>query len=84
MNLCGWIVFGFLAGLIARAVMPGTQKMGLIRTTLLGIVGSFVGGFAWSLWRGYDPLVLRSSSFIGSVIGALIVLVLFGLASRRR
>ena len=50
MQLIWFIVVGFLAGLIARAIMPGKQSMGLGMTTLLGIVGSFVGGFFSSLF----------------------------------
>ncbi|MBX5480265.1 MAG: GlsB/YeaQ/YmgE family stress response membrane protein [Myxococcaceae bacterium] len=84
MGLCGWIVFGFLAGLIARALMPGTQKMGLIATTLLGIAGSFVGGFFWNLFHHYSPFDLRPSGFIGSVVGAIVLLVVGELVNRRR
>ena len=42
--IVSWIVFGFLVGLIARAIYPGSQPMGLLMTTVLGVVGSFVGG----------------------------------------
>ena len=44
MHILGWIVFGLVAGAIARLLMPGRQPIGLIMTTVLGIVGSFVGG----------------------------------------
>lgn len=85
MGLCGWIVFGFLAGLIARALMPGSQKMGLIATTLLGVAGSFAGGFVWNLLSpGRDWLALRPSGFIGSVIGAILLLVLGAALTKRR
>lgn len=85
MGLCGWIVFGFLVGLIARAIMPGTQRMGFLRTTLLGIGGSFAGGLIFSLLRGGDPFgrVLVPASFIGSIIGALLLLFLFGRTQQR-
>ena len=76
MGICSWIVFGFLAGLIARAIMPGDQKMGFIRTTLLGVGGSFVGGFLGSFLLGHNPMVLHSSGFIGAVIGAMLLLIL--------
>jgi uncharacterized membrane protein YeaQ/YmgE (transglycosylase-associated protein family) len=76
MGLCGWIILGFVAGLLARAVMPGEQRMGFVRTTLLGIAGSFVGGLLVALLRGGDPLVIEPSGFIGATIGALVLLVL--------
>jgi len=84
MGLCGWIIFGFLAGLIARAVMPGRQAMGLIATTLLGIAGSFMGGFLASLLSGGSWRVLRPSGFIGAVIGAVVLLMLGRMMSDRR
>lgn len=83
MGLCGWIVFGFLVGLLARAVMPGPQPMGLIRTTLLGIVGSFVGGLLGALILGRDPTVFEPSGFIGATIGAIIILAIGAWVSRR-
>jgi len=76
MGICGWIVLGFVAGLLARAVMPGPQRMGFIRTTLLGIAGSFVGGLLVAVLRGRDPLVIEPSGFIGATIGAVLLLIL--------
>ena len=49
MGLVLFLVFGLIVGFLARAIMPGTQKMGLIATMILGVVGSFVGGFLVSL-----------------------------------
>ena len=83
MGLCGWIVFGFLAGLVGRALMPGTQKMGFIATTLLGIGGAFVGGTIASLIYGGPLFALRPSGFIGAVIGSILLLVITGAGSRR-
>jgi uncharacterized membrane protein YeaQ/YmgE (transglycosylase-associated protein family) len=74
MQLCGWIVFGFLAGLIARAITPGHHRMGFIRTTLLGIVGSFVGGFLGALITSRDVMLLHPSNFLGAILGAVILL----------
>jgi uncharacterized membrane protein YeaQ/YmgE (transglycosylase-associated protein family) len=73
-NLCGWIVLGLVAGLIARAVMPGKQSMGLIATTLLGIGGSFVGGFLASILLGGNWRVMHPSGYIGSILGAIVLL----------
>jgi uncharacterized membrane protein YeaQ/YmgE (transglycosylase-associated protein family) len=82
MGLCGWIVLGFIAGLIARAIMPGHQQMGFVRTTLLGIAGSFVGGLLVAVLRGRDPLVIEPTGFIGATIGALVLLILGHALSR--
>ena len=76
MGLCGWIVFGFFAGLVARAIMPGKQGLGLIATSLLGIAGSFVGGFLASLLRGGNWRVVEPSGFVGAVVGAFVLLLL--------
>ena len=53
----GWIVFGLVIGLIARAIMPGAQPMGFILTAVLGIAGSFVGGWLGTFlsWLAASP-----------------------------
>jgi uncharacterized membrane protein YeaQ/YmgE (transglycosylase-associated protein family) len=84
MQLIWFIVVGFLAGLIARALMPGKQSMGLGLTTLLGIVGSFVGGFISSLFSREPVSLFRPSGIIGSVIGALVVLAIYLAVSHRK
>jgi len=81
-TIIGWIVFGIIAGAIARLLVPGRQPMGILATMALGIVGSFVGGFLASLFTGGD--MLRSSNWIGSILGAVLVLALFLMATRRR
>lgn len=87
MGLLTFILLGLVAGLIARAIMPGRQSMGLVATTLLGIAGSFVGGLLGSLVHGgrnghlFD---LRPSGIIGSIIGALVVMFLFSRVGRHR
>ncbi len=83
MGIIAFLVIGLLAGLIARALLPGNQSMGLIATTLLGIVGSFVGGFVASLFRsGGHVFDLHPTGLLFSVLGALLVLFLVGLAGR--
>ena len=75
------IVVGFVVGVIARAIMPGTQSMGLIMTTILGIVGSLVasyGGSALGLYAAGTPV-----GWIASVIGAIIVLFVYGLVTKK-
>ena len=88
-SLLIWLVLGFLAGYIAKLIMPGADGGGVILTTILGIVGAVVGGFIGTL-VGY-PMVssfnnIGSSvpSFISSIIGAIVVLAIYRLASGRR
>ena len=79
-GLCSWIVLGLIAGVLARALLPGKQPMGWIATALLGMTGSLVGGFLSSLfWHG-NIAILHVGGLISSVIGALLIL---WIASRR-
>jgi len=84
MGILAFIVFGLIVGLIARALMPGRQSMGLFATTLIGIAGSFVGGFLSSLLFGGNPFQLHASGIVGSVIGALLVLIVLLFVGGRR
>jgi uncharacterized membrane protein YeaQ/YmgE (transglycosylase-associated protein family) len=63
---------GFVVGLIARAVLPGTQSLGIILTAVLGIAGSFVAGFIGQALGWYQAGV--GAGFIGSVVGAVVLL----------
>ena len=85
-TILGLIVVGLIAGLIARTVIPGKQNLGILLTIVLGIVGSFVGGFLGYLIFGSDPNggFLQPSGIIGSIIGAIIVLGIYVLVTRRR
>ncbi|CAN5176836.1 MAG: GlsB/YeaQ/YmgE family stress response membrane protein [Actinobacteria bacterium] len=79
MGIIGWIVLGFLAGLIAKALMPGEERGGFILTTLLGIAGALLGGFvAWALGLG-DPIdeFFDISTWIASIVGAVLILFAF-------
>ena len=72
------IVVGFVIGLIARAIMPGAQQMGLIMTTLLGIVGAVVGGLIARLFSTPEPgSPFHPAGFIMSIIGAVAVLFIY-------
>jgi uncharacterized membrane protein YeaQ/YmgE (transglycosylase-associated protein family) len=85
MGIITFIIIGLIAGLIARAILPGKQSMGLLATTLLGMVGSLVGGFIGSLFtRNGRMFDLHASGLIMSVVGAIVVLLLVGAAGRRR
>lgn len=75
MGIIGMIIVGFIVGLLARAIMPGDQKLGFILTVLLGIVGSVVAGFLGGALGLYQPG--QGAGFIGSLIGAIIVLFIY-------
>ena len=78
-----FLLFGLVVGFIARAVMPGTQKMGMIATMILGVVGSFVGGLLASLVTDARVTDLNTAGIIGSVVGALVLLLVMGKLSNR-
>lgn len=78
MGILLFIVFGFIVGLLARGLMPGEQRMGLLMTTGLGIAGSFMGGFLVSLVTSHRLTDFHTAGLIGSVIGAMVVLLVAG------
>jgi uncharacterized membrane protein YeaQ/YmgE (transglycosylase-associated protein family) len=81
-TIIGLIIVGLVAGYLARAIVPGRQKMTIGQTLLLGIVGSFVGGFLGRLLLGHGDSLIQPSSWLGSIIGS--VLVLFGYLQLQR
>lgn len=81
MSILWTIVVGFVVGVVARFLHPGKENMGLIMTTLLGIVGSVVAGYAGQALGLYQAG--EGAGFIGSVIGAVALLFLYGLFRRR-
>jgi uncharacterized membrane protein YeaQ/YmgE (transglycosylase-associated protein family) len=82
MAFLSWCVFGLIVGAIARFILPGRQSMGIIMTIVLGVLGSFVGGFLGSLFQEGDPAVLQASGWIGSIIGALLLLFAYSYFSK--
>jgi uncharacterized membrane protein YeaQ/YmgE (transglycosylase-associated protein family) len=84
MGLLMFVVFGLIVGFLARAILPGRQSMGLIMTSVLGMVGSLLGGFVGSMISHEEVTRLHSAGLIGSIIGALVVLALVSMGSRRR
>jgi uncharacterized membrane protein YeaQ/YmgE (transglycosylase-associated protein family) len=82
MDIIIMIIVGFIVGLIARALMPGDQSMGIILTTILGIVGAVVAGFLGRTLGWYGPG--EPAGWIAAVIGAIIVLFVVGMFTRRR
>ena len=83
MSIIGWVVFGFIVGLIARAVVPGRQHMGFIMTTLLGVAGSVIGGLVASAIAGRSLGEMHAAGWIGSLIGAVLLLVIVMSMARR-
>ncbi|HYF21581.1 MAG TPA: GlsB/YeaQ/YmgE family stress response membrane protein [Ramlibacter sp.] len=84
MGIIGTIVVGFIVGLLARAIKPGNDRMGLIMTTLLGIAGAFLARYAGMAMGWYGEG--EPAGWIASVVGAIILLVIYGLvrgSSRR-
>lgn len=82
MGIISMIIVGFIVGLIARAIMPGNQKLGFILTVILGIVGAVVAGYlgsAMGLYETGEPV-----GWIGSIVGAIIVLFIYGVIAKKR
>jgi len=76
-------VFGLIVGGIARFLLPGADPMGCAGTIIVGVIGSFVGGFAAYLILG-SPQGFTPASFLGSLIGAIIVLLIYRKLAPRR
>ena len=81
MHILGWIIFGLIVGAIAKLLMPGHGPGGWIVTILLGIAGSFVGGFLATAFLGYHE---ETAGWIGSIVGAMILLLIYRLIVGRR
>lgn len=82
-TILGWLLFGLIAGFIARALVPGKDDIGILRTIAVGVVGSVVGGLIVGLLtgglRGFHP-----AGWIGSIVGAVIVLVIYNKVTGRK
>jgi uncharacterized membrane protein YeaQ/YmgE (transglycosylase-associated protein family) len=84
MGIIGTIVVGFIVGLLARALKPGNDRMGLIMTTLLGIAGAFLARYAGMAMGWYTEG--EPAGWIASIVGAILLLVIYGMvrgSSRR-
>lgn len=84
MGIISWIVFGLIAGVLAKMIMPGDDPGGFILTIILGVVGAFVGGFigtriGFGTVTGFD---IRS--FFVAIVGALVVLIGYRFVSGKK
>jgi len=77
MHILWTLLIGFFAGLLARALKPGDDNMGLIMTSLLGVAGSFAATYGGQALGVYRPG--QTAGFIGAVIGAIALLVVVGM-----
>jgi uncharacterized membrane protein YeaQ/YmgE (transglycosylase-associated protein family) len=83
MGILWTIIIGFLAGVIAKFIMPGpNEPAGFVMTTILGIVGAFVATFLGQALGWYGPG--QGAGLIGAVVGAIIVLLVYGMVVSRR
>ena len=80
------IIIGLIAGAIARLIVPGTGGMGILATIVLGIIGSFIGGFLGYVLFGKDLSqgAFQMSGLFGSIIGAIIALLIYRATNGRR
>ncbi|HEX8417454.1 MAG TPA: GlsB/YeaQ/YmgE family stress response membrane protein [Methylobacterium sp.] len=83
MGIIWTIIIGFIAGVIAKFIMPGpNEPAGFILTTILGIVGAFVATFIGQAVGWYGPN--QGAGFIGAIVGAIVVLAIYGFIQSRR
>lgn len=82
MEILGWIVFGLVVGALAKLIMPGRDPGGIIVTILLGIAGAVIGGFIGRTMGFYQEG--EAAGFIMSFLGAVILLALYRMFTRRR
>ena len=85
-EIIGWLIMGLIVGGLARLIMPGRDPMGCLMTALLGIAGSIAGGFIGQLIFGKvrsEGYFTPSKSWILSLVGALLLLLIYRMMSRR-
>jgi len=80
MGLIWTLIIGLVAGAVAKLIMPGKQGGGIIMTMLLGVAGSFLATYLGQFLGWYGPN--SGARFIGSVVGALILLIIYGIVTK--
>ncbi|MGH3058278.1 MAG: GlsB/YeaQ/YmgE family stress response membrane protein [Gaiellaceae bacterium] len=86
MGIIGWIILGLLAGLIAKAILPGDDPGGIIVTTILGVLGALGGGFIAQAIGFGDPIdeFFDFSTWLAAIIGAIVLLLIWRAVSGER
>jgi uncharacterized membrane protein YeaQ/YmgE (transglycosylase-associated protein family) len=86
MGIIAFIILGLLAGVIAKAILPGDDPGGIFVTTIIGIVGALIGGFLAGALFDADPLdeFFDISTWLTAIVGSIILLVIYRLVVRRR
>jgi uncharacterized membrane protein YeaQ/YmgE (transglycosylase-associated protein family) len=86
MGIIAFIILGLLAGIIAKALLPGDDPGGVIITTIIGVVGALLGGFLAGLLFGADPLdeFFDISTWLTAIVGAIILLIVYRMVASRR
>ncbi len=83
MDIIWWLIVGLIAGAIARLLVPGRDRLGFLGTLVLGLVGSLIGGLLGDLVSG-DKHGFSPAGLLGSIIGAIIALLIYRAIVRRR
>jgi uncharacterized membrane protein YeaQ/YmgE (transglycosylase-associated protein family) len=85
MNPLSWIIFGLIAGVLAKWIMPGPNPSGCIVTIILGVVGAMVGGFIGTHLLGLGPVSgFNIQSFFLAILGAIVLLALYRLIAGKK
>ena len=86
MGIIAFIILGLLAGIIAKAVLPGDDPGGIIVTTLIGIAGALIGGFLAAALFGAHPLdeFFDISTWLTAIVGSIILLLIYRMVVGRR
>jgi uncharacterized membrane protein YeaQ/YmgE (transglycosylase-associated protein family) len=86
MGIIAFIILGLLAGVIAKAILPGDDPGGIFVTTIIGIVGALIGGFLAGALFDADPLdeFFDISTWLTAIVGSIILLAIYRLVVRRR
>lgn len=84
MGILSWIVFGLIAGAIAKLIHRGPDPGGWIVTIILGILGAILGGWLFSTLLGWETQGWTLYGFISAIVGAIILLAIYRIATNRR